>query len=568
MKEFTSQTGGRYTYIDDILNLQDLALSFAALFEGCGDFVLSGCQVSGKTISPGYVWLNGKLRRFVGTSSMDSYPAYIYEHNSVERVSYADSGDKIGRNVYGCAVASAVPLANDVLTGKPPRAIALSADGSVRRVKEALFGRYALLLDAPSDVQNINKNLNVGGKLRAEGGASVEQKMEIGRGTSKAYVGYLETGEFVVESKLPSKDAVSVRITTDGAVRFQSGDVVIASLDRSGVTLKTSVNAASLKGGNIVVSGNDIYNTGIAEDGGLLRINMLGYGGESRFFRDTVIGNGKNTPVLQVFGATGISQFSGAVVLKNPDAASLVLQHSTLSQVDASLLKSLVWRDKDGADMALMGYLSQSNRHWAIENKLGDILLKGTVRVSGNLYVGNLDIRAVLVSYVALSDTLNKKAFKSDVYHKTEADRRFAQKSELFRDIVSDGLSASAPGYSQTLANRKRTLCNNIGAVYVDDAALKWKDSGWIALEARYSKLYVRQIGHIVSIQGELHTPHSGRIFTLPNSIDPPSHKIGYSHNRGGEWQCVMDAGSRDCMVDRCNNGCAQKIGFLLTYIV
>jgi hypothetical protein len=28
MKEFTSQTGGRYTYIDDIMNLQNLAISF------------------------------------------------------------------------------------------------------------------------------------------------------------------------------------------------------------------------------------------------------------------------------------------------------------------------------------------------------------------------------------------------------------------------------------------------------------------------------------------------------------------------------------------------------------
>lgn len=27
MKEFASQTGGRYTYIDDMMNLQDLALS-------------------------------------------------------------------------------------------------------------------------------------------------------------------------------------------------------------------------------------------------------------------------------------------------------------------------------------------------------------------------------------------------------------------------------------------------------------------------------------------------------------------------------------------------------------
>ena len=41
MKEFASQTGGRYTYIDDIMNLQDLALAFASIFDGCGDFILN-----------------------------------------------------------------------------------------------------------------------------------------------------------------------------------------------------------------------------------------------------------------------------------------------------------------------------------------------------------------------------------------------------------------------------------------------------------------------------------------------------------------------------------------------
>ena len=32
MKEFLSHTGGRYAYVDDILNLQDLSLAFAKIF--------------------------------------------------------------------------------------------------------------------------------------------------------------------------------------------------------------------------------------------------------------------------------------------------------------------------------------------------------------------------------------------------------------------------------------------------------------------------------------------------------------------------------------------------------
>lgn len=47
MKEFSAQTGGRYTYADDLENLQELALAFAELFDDCDNFIVSGCEVTG-----------------------------------------------------------------------------------------------------------------------------------------------------------------------------------------------------------------------------------------------------------------------------------------------------------------------------------------------------------------------------------------------------------------------------------------------------------------------------------------------------------------------------------------
>ena len=82
------------------------------------------------------------------------------------------------------------------------------------------------------------------------------------------------------------------------------------------------------------------------------------------------------------------------------------------------------------------------------------------------------------------------------------------------------------------------------------------------------TKIYVRQVGKVVSIQGQLHTHHSGTIFTLPNNIDPPAHEIGYSHNKAGDWHCIIEGGSRVCKVDYCNGGCSEYIGFLMTYLV
>ena len=72
MIEFNAQEGGRYTYVDDIVNLQDLALSYSALFSECDNFVVSGCEVSGTSISAGYVYINGKLRYFSGATGITS----------------------------------------------------------------------------------------------------------------------------------------------------------------------------------------------------------------------------------------------------------------------------------------------------------------------------------------------------------------------------------------------------------------------------------------------------------------------------------------------------------------
>lgn len=101
MKEYVAETGGRYTYADDILNLQELALSMTSIFSECTDFIISGCIVSGNAIAPGYVWLNGKVRYFEGCPTT-SFPYYIYERNLSDTVTYANEMNKKGRNNFLC----------------------------------------------------------------------------------------------------------------------------------------------------------------------------------------------------------------------------------------------------------------------------------------------------------------------------------------------------------------------------------------------------------------------------------------------------------------------------------
>lgn len=80
MKEFTSQTGGRFTYVDDLLNLQELALAFSEIFTDCDNFIVSGCEVNGNSISAGIVYLNGKLRTVEAVPAITGgWPQFIYE---------------------------------------------------------------------------------------------------------------------------------------------------------------------------------------------------------------------------------------------------------------------------------------------------------------------------------------------------------------------------------------------------------------------------------------------------------------------------------------------------------
>ena len=73
MKEFIGFEGGRTLLNEDMEALKELALSFSQFFEDAGfNFVISGCNCNvfrtALRISEGYVWLDGKVRKFSGAS--------------------------------------------------------------------------------------------------------------------------------------------------------------------------------------------------------------------------------------------------------------------------------------------------------------------------------------------------------------------------------------------------------------------------------------------------------------------------------------------------------------------
>jgi hypothetical protein len=146
MKEFNGLTGGRYTYVEDVLNLQNLALAFGSIFAECNNFIISGCEVSDGAISEGYVYINGKIRHFSGATGISSWPMYIYELNSTENIEYVNGQSKVGRINYGCAIAALASIpATDAVTDAAPGRIAITSSGGLR-LKNAFFGANCLLL--------------------------------------------------------------------------------------------------------------------------------------------------------------------------------------------------------------------------------------------------------------------------------------------------------------------------------------------------------------------------------------------------------------------------------------
>lgn len=611
MKEFTSQTGGRYTYIDDILNLQELSLAITSIFDGCDNFIISGCQVSGTTLSAGYVFINGKIRYCAGASNVNTWPVYIYEYNTIEKVSYADSGDKTGRNVYSCNVASSVPTSPDTLTNKVPQFIKVASDNSAMRLKDAFFGKYALTINSAYNSQGVDNDVVFGGNISAKG-LQVQQELQISAGNKQALVSYNANGDLVIKSSTTGRTAYQLVVTTDGKFQFYNGVMLLASLTSTGFFVSVPLNVGQVNAGNIRCAESNIYNYGTTNDNGTLNINLVGYNGNTAYYRNTTIGDGKGSTVVSVVGKNHSCTVNGNFVVSSSTANLLKMKHNSLANTDKTLQSYLQWQDKNDSVLGIVGYSSATDYDLYIKNAIGNIRIANDTYITGSLYVNGADVIATLANKQETSDALDKKANIADVYTKTVTDNAFIKrtdsisvfvdnagggdtgkasvrnsigavgiadlskavmKSSLFKDIVSEGLpSSSASNYASSLAARQRALCENIGAAYKDDIQTAPKDTGWITVQVKNcgitTQLYARQVGNVVSIQGQLHTHHNGTIFTLPNNIDPPKAEIGYSHNKKGRWHCVIKGGSKDCVVDYCDGGCSEYIGFLMTYLV
>lgn len=588
MKEFSAQTGGRYTYVDDIVNLQDLSLAFASIFNDCDNFIISGCEISGTSISEGYVYINGKIRRFSGVSGITTWPQYLYESNKTETVAYASGSDKVGRNIYGCAIAATVPTTLDSLTGETPAFIKLTADGGLT-VRDAFFGKYALLLQSAAGKQTISDAVTFSNDVAINGALTTKNRMSLIQGNATCQM-YYSSENLVIQSQISNGVIYRFVITNGTGFQFYVNDTLLYTVSDSGISTTLPITMKECLAGNISVAGNDIINKGHASDTACININMSGYNGGTDYYRDTYIGNGKGTAVIAITGSTGAVQVNGQISIKTSSVFGLALQ-STLSKDNVSLRKIIAWRDADDTQIAYIGYNQTTNNIFEIKNTIANISITGydAVDIGPAIKENGVLLSTKYATNTNLTKALAEKADASTVYTTTQADSKFASKNggltqfataytkaqlrTQIEAVSSNDVSNLCPTKDNLLSDmatteeKKEQIRNNIGAAKEGTYQAKLSDSGWVNVTGN---IYARQIGNVVCIQGTVKTTHSGTVFTLPNSIDAPKYDVAFSTatDYNSPWTCKIAGGTKSCTIIYCNGACGKTIPISMTYMI
>lgn len=591
MKEFTSDTGGRFTYIDDFLNLQELALAISQIFDNCDHFIVSGCEVQGKSITEGLVYLGGKLRVFPGASDITTWPQYIYESNTHESVSYASGGEKAGRKVYGVKVGASVPITNDAITGARPRSIQITKETGGLRMNDAWFGKYALLLNPSASSQSVKGTVNFKDVV-VEGQVNTLSRYKIN--TPGGFGTLYYSGKNMILESISGGHTIRMEMDGDAnTIAFEINGKAIGTISSAGVVFSEPITVSRINVGNMRVTGSSIYNASTDSDDGQLDINVYGYNGGNTRYRKTRIGNGRGSIVMTV--SNNKVDMTGRLTISGSEEAPIVFK-ANVPKTNVALKRWVCWHDSASEIMATLGYTDGTNTNMYFTNRIGDI----GIHVSEGNYVNigpAIKENGTLLSdkYASKSGTttsLSLKANAADVYKKTEvytqaqANAKFATIAGGLTQFVDHPYTADAlcsqigaakasdlNNYlkkDQFLADiatteaYKAKIRQNIGAAAASSAHT---DTGWVKISD--TNLYARQIGNIVSIQGVVSTIHSGTVFTLPNNISSPKYAVGYDApmTDGCYWSCQILGGGRTCTVTRCNHH-NMNVAFSLTYMI
>lgn len=438
MKEYIAETGGRYTYSDDLLNLQELSLSLTSIFSDCPAFIISGCEREGNGLTPGYVWLGGKIRYFEGVQTT-LFPYYIYEMNRNEPVVYANEVNKCGRRCYLCAGGTVVPQVADAVTGQLPQYLEAGSDYAPR-ITDKFFGRYALLLDGPASRQKVKKDVTFAGEVRVEKALKSAKELSVEGGHSRSLRSRVkESGEGSLGAYLNDLLTAEITVNTDGSFSFLKGTRELARLDENGFSCEMS-DVKRSRIGSVYVYQNHVINVGDDTDEGSVNLNYCGYNQTSNRFRNFNVYDGKccSVPLFQVEGLTKTTAVNG-VFRVSGNGRCCILRNVSFAKGDPELTGSFEWQDRDGAAIASVGYVSTATNDFTVNNLWGNLVLlsKGCIDLSGEVRVKGTDIYSIFVTQKDFTSALAKKVPAVAGKQLSTEDFTSAYKEKL--DAIADG---------------------------------------------------------------------------------------------------------------------------------
>lgn len=446
MKEYIAKTGGRYTYNDDLLNLQELAMSMSAIFEGCSNFIISGCNITGGRITPGYVWINGRVRYFEGVAD-PALPYYIYEKNHYETITYAGDVNKHGRCNYLSAGSSTIPQENDEVTGNLPGYIEIRSDYAPRLI-DKFVGRYALLLDSPFTRQTVKKDLLFSGNLTVE----KELESKSGLSVASAVSGYSlrgvikESGDGSVGIYHNGLLVNEIVVGTDGKYTLSRQGVALMSVDANGL-YTGNVFCSTADFGSVRITGNDIFNHGHNTDEAQIRVNRIGYNGGNTRYRNFIVYDGRTAnPLFLVEGKSARATVNGGLTVSNNDG--VVLKSPAYLKSDKALVSLLQWQDRESERIGYIGYAAADAFDLTLRNDIGNMTIasKGFVDIQAELRVGGISLADTYVTLTDFETALSGKVDKVSGKGLSTEDFTTAYRNKL-DSIAKGSLSSGGEGW-------------------------------------------------------------------------------------------------------------------------
>lgn len=462
MREYVAKTGGRYTYIEDFTGLQELSLSLASIFDGCKNFIISGCKTSGSNnnmdISAGYVYINGKIRYFEGKTVDLSTPFYIVEKNESYDVSYAQNPTQLGYIEYGCEGSNKMPL--------DERQYIKITDSYIPRLKDEFFGKYAVTLDSSFEQQTISKNIVMEKDLHVKGNIINRAEISIKNPDKQVEIEERITSEGNAQFTFlkDGKESSRLLFGFDGMIRFMSDGIEKLVITPTNVAIN-ELMTNEIRSNELLISGTDIYNYFDNSDNGSVNINRSGYDGGSTKSRHFNVYNGKKKLLFRSDGATDMNYSYCTINEESSCEFGFTLRDTLHKYNESAYIKSIAWKDKDGVLMGTVGFSETSQNDLRIKHHLqGNITLQGTkVNIVGELQNNGETLSSKYASKSYVDEGLDKKV--NAVSGKVLSDENFTSSYKAKLDRINPDDYANGDDINQAVSGALKAA-NNLSDVH------------------------------------------------------------------------------------------------------